>query len=170
MGDVVARKEWTDYRVGPGGEPLYPFDEANPPVVPLGVEFSFLPRFTNQGETAHEVTLAAAVTGPEGNDIPPNWFLDPDYPRSIEPGTTGGIGFHFTCNVSGDYTVEYRVLADGNLSDSWTVVVCTAEGVVPPPPPDTSSWAEMIAPMMGMMVFGLVMVPLVKRMSRQEGN
>ena len=38
MGDVVARKDWTDYRVGPGGEELYPFDEANPPVVPLGVD------------------------------------------------------------------------------------------------------------------------------------
>ena len=134
IGQLRIRRDWTDYRIN---TELIPFDEGNPPEVDPNTVFAMLPRFTNDGPAAVGYTVAGSVTDPDGAQVLPHWYLDPSYVRTLDPGATGGIGFQFTASKPGDYTMEYQVFGDGQLSNSWQTVVCRVTGEPPEEPPET---------------------------------
>ena len=169
MGDVVIRKDLTRYRIETGE--WFPFDEANPPTVPAGIAFSFLPIYGNQGAVTRNTTLAAAITDPLGQPIEPQWFLDPTIPRPLDPGVISGIGFFFVPQVAGDCTVQYEVYADNILSDSWQVVVCTVADLPPdpgqpppspPPPPPPSPETGAFVGLIGMVLIAELVAGLAE--------
>ncbi len=130
MGILQFRKDYCEFRIN--DEPLQPFDPSNPPDVPVGSTFAFLPRWTNVGSEDAEYTFEAEVSGPSGK-FTPDFYLDPTIPRPLSPGDTAGIGFYFTVNQPGSYKATMALYEGDSLSDTWEVVICTGAGEVPAP-------------------------------------
>ena len=167
MGDVTFRKDWTEFRVA-GGPPVI-FDPGNPPEVPVGQDFAFLPRWQNFGTEEYATTFEARVEGPEG-PVEVEYYLDPTIERPLPPGVTAGIGFHFVPTSAGEYRANLKVYARGEVSDTWEVVMCRATEEVPPPtPPPTVPGITFALPlntMMTVLMLGLVMVMFALMMKK----
>ena len=154
MGNLKFLEDQCSYRTD---TELVGFDAANPPVVPVGTTFGFLPRWKNEGVGAVNYRLEAGVSGPAG-EVPISYYLDPTIPRSIDPGAIAGFGFSFRIEQVGEYKASMKLFENEVLSDSWDVVVCTGFTSAPPPTEGAvpSGLAALIAlGMVGMMGAGL---------------
>jgi len=129
MGNLKFLEDQCSYRTD---TELVGFDAANPPVVPVGTTFGFLPRWKNEGVGTVNYRLEAGVSGLAG-EVPISYYLDPTVPRPIEPGEIAGYGFSFKVEQTGEYRAYLRLFENEQLSDSWDVVVCTGFESAPPP-------------------------------------
>jgi len=114
--------------VGVPFEP-FPFDPTNPPYIPSGETFVFLPIAHVLQEA--EVCLKAEVRGP-ARTIKPLWFLPVDQPQRLSPCTRIEVGFYFTVDLSGAYEATIIAYADGVEQDRWNLAICHGVGVEDP--------------------------------------
>jgi len=181
---VVFLREESKYQVRTPPQPwgaVMLFNPASPPVIPVGSQFKFIPWVKNTtDDTDFNFIISASVIGPQGEQIPISYDVDPDLPWALPAGLSSPANpFSFTCGTAGSYKATIQVKAIPAIAswdpeaavvqDTWEVEVCRAQvPILPPLPPETLRMISQIVSAMILLVVVIVLFGLIGGETKSE--